>query len=108
MLNMNTKLAPPGFIFEVLVCVQYHTYLNTVFHILSKSSTFASSVHRTLFSKEKEFIAKWSSCQFSLQLHAVQFSCVFPVFVAVSGFGVDCINPLSGNADLEVADESLN
>lgn len=42
------------------------------------------------------------------EVHAVQFSCVFPVFVAVSGFGVDCINPLSGNADLEVADESLN
>lgn len=39
----------------------------------------------------------------------MQFSlAVFPVFVAVSGFGVDCINPLSGNADLEVADESLN
>lgn len=109
MLNMNTKLAPLGFIFEVLVCVQYHTYLNTVFHILSKSSTFVSSVQRTLFSKEnKEFIAKWSSCQFFLQLHAVLFSCFFPVFVAVSGFGVDCINPLSGNADLEVADESLN
>lgn len=108
MLNMKTKLAPPGFIFEVLVCVQYHTYLNTVFHILSESWTFASSVHRTLFSKEKEFIAKLSGCQFSLQLHAVQFSCVFPVFVAVSGFGVDCINPLSGNADLEVADASLN